>query len=132
MIAHYVDPIRRIVTTRVSGRLTFGELAGHFQHLMRDPKFSPDFNALIVAMDAGAVPPPVTVSALAPLVRAWSYRRAGVRWAFVLPTPQTRALTESALHEVNLTTVATKCFLAESAAIAWLERAPVAQTSAAV
>ena len=129
MIAYHVDSARKIVITRVSGRFTFGELAGHLHRLMRDPKFSPSFNALIVAMDVAAVPPPTSVSAFAPLVRAWSVRRAGVKWAFVLPTKETRAFAESALNEVKLTTLTSRCFLSEAAAMAWLD--PVAPGSAA-
>jgi hypothetical protein len=131
MIAYHVDSVRKIVVTRVSGRLTFGELAGHLHRLMRDPKFSPDYNALIVAMDAAAVPPPTSVSAFTPLVRAWSVRRVGVKWAFVLPTKETRAFAESALNEVKLTTLTTRCFLSEAAALGWLEPAAAPATNSA-
>jgi hypothetical protein len=122
MLAYYIDSAHGLVTTRVSGRLTFSDLVVHIHHLMRDPKFNSDFNSLIVAMDVEAVPPMAAVGTLAPLVRAWSKRRAGVKWAFVLPTEASRAAAESALSDVRLTTVETRCFVAESAALAWLER----------
>lgn len=128
MIANHVDPLRRIITTRASGRVTFGDLAGYLADLVRDPHFSADFNALVVAMDPDVVPAPAMVGTWAPLVRAWSKRRAGVKWAFVLPTPETRAAAESILNELKLTSVTSRCFLSESAAQAWL--APAAETAA--
>lgn len=124
MIDYHIDVHRRVVTTRVTGRLTFADLANHFQRLIRDSKFSSDFNALIIATNEEAVPSAGSVSALAPMVRAWSKRRSGVKWAFVLPSPAARTFAESALNEIRLNSVTTRCFLAESAALAWLE--PVA------
>ena len=130
MIDYHIDVHRRVVTTRVTGRLTFSELASHLQRLIRDPKFSSEFNALIIAMDQNAVPSANAVSALAPMVRAWSKRRVGVKWAFVLPNQAARTFAESALNELRLTTLTTRCFLAESAAQAWLEPTPAAKSPA--
>lgn len=124
MIDYHIDVHRRIVTTRVAGRLAFADLANHLQRLLRDPKFSGDYNALIVACDEQAVPAAGSVSAFGPMVRAWSKRRAGVKWAFVLPSQATRTFAESALNELRLTNLTTRCFLAESAALAWLEPSP--------
>ncbi len=121
MIDYHIDVHRRIVTTRIAGRLTFSDLATHFQRLIRDSKFSADFAALIVATDEAAIPSSASVSAWAPMVRAWSKRRAGAKWAFVLPSQKARTFAESALHEVRLTSINARCFLAESAALAWLE-----------
>lgn len=131
MIDYHIDIHRRVVTTRVTGRLTFADLANHFQRLIRDPKFSSDFNALIIATNDDAVPSSGSVSALAPMVRAWSKRRTGVKWAFVLPSPAARTFADSALNELRLTSVTTRCFLAESAALAWLEPLAAAKTVAA-
>jgi hypothetical protein len=124
MIAYHIDSHRRIVVTRVSGKLTFADLAGHLHQLIRDPKFSADFNALIVACDETAVPAAGTVSALAPMVRAWSKRRAGAKWAFVLPSATAKTFAESALHEIRLSSITSRCFLSETAAQAWLVPAP--------
>lgn len=126
MIAYHIDPLRRVVTTRVSGRLTLADLTGHMHQLLRDPKFRADYNALIIAMDLEAVPSANSVATFAPLVRAWSNRRAGAKWAFVLPTPATRTFAETALNEVRLSSIITRCFLAESSALAWLDSSTVA------
>ncbi len=128
MFAYYIDPVRRLAITRASGRLTAVSLADYLPKLFRDPKFDPSFDALIVAMDVDAVPSPATAAMLAPLVRSWSARRSGVRWAFVLPNEETRHAAELALNQVRLTTVTTRCFLSEASALAWLE---AAQTSSA-
>jgi hypothetical protein len=124
MIDYHIDVARRIVTTRVTGRLSLADLAGHLQRIVRDPKFSADFNALIVAMDATAVPTDTSVALLAPLVRAWSLRRTGVKWAFVLPDATSKAQAESGLLRLKLTSVSTRCFRSENAALAWLEPVP--------
>lgn len=129
MIAYHVDVNRRLATTRVSGKLTFSELANHLHHLIRDPKFSTDFDGLIIVGDEDSMPNPTTVKALGPLVRAWSKRRAGVRWAFVLPTANARTFAESALNEAKIMNVSARCFLSEGSALAWLDsfrtKAPV-------
>jgi hypothetical protein len=121
MIDFHVDPLRRIVTTRVMGRVSLTDFACHLQRILRDPKFSAEFNALIIATDATAIPSSTSINVVQPLIKAWSYRRAGARWAFVLPTAETKTFAESMLLELRLTSVATRCFLSESAALAWLE-----------
>ncbi|MDO8542671.1 MAG: hypothetical protein Q7S40_19700 [Opitutaceae bacterium] len=130
MIDYHIDTARSIVITRAVGRVTISDLTGHFVRLMRDPAFKPELNALIIATDESAVPTPVGVGALSPLVRAWSKRRTGVKWAFVLPNQATRDFAESALQQVRLTEVFARCFLSEGAALAWLEPAPAAATPA--
>lgn len=126
MIAHHIDPLRRIITTRVSGRVSVSELVAYLYRLMRDPKFNSDFNALIVAMDVEAVAPATSAELFAPIVRAWSQRRVGAKWAFVLPNTETKNLAESALNEVRLTSVSARCFVTEAAAFAWLAPTNVA------
>jgi hypothetical protein len=121
MLEYHVDPARRIIVTRVTGRVSFGDFSEHLTRIFRDAQFNPEFNALIVAMDVAAVPAASSVSLMTPLVRAWSKRRAGARWAFVLPDAETCAFAETALAGLKLTAVTTKCFLAEAAAMAWLE-----------
>ena len=129
MIDYQLDPLRRIITTRVTGAISFAHLANYIHRLVRDPEFKTDFNGLIVAMDLAAVPAPTTVGTLAPLIRAWSSRRQGVKWAFVLPDAASRAFAEKALLEVALTGVTTKCFVTESAALKWLDPAPARRRS---
>ena len=124
MLDYHIDTARSVVVSRAVGRVTVAEVANHIIRLMRDPAFKPELNALIVAGDVNAVPGPVGVGALTPLVRAWSKRRAGVKWAFVLPNRTTRDFVESAIEQARLTAVTTRCFVAESAALAWLEPAP--------
>src|SRR4051812_13366491 len=85
MIDYHIDSARSVVTTRAVGRVSVSEVANHLVRLMRDPEFKPELNALIVVGDVNTVPGPVGLGALAPLVRAWSKRRVGVKWAFVLP-----------------------------------------------
>lgn len=121
MFTHYIDPSRRLAVTRVSGRLTAVSLADYLPKLFRDPKFDPTYDALIVAMDAEAIPSPATAAVLAPLVRSWSIRRSGAYWAFVLPGEEARIAAELALNQVRLAVVTTRCFVSEGAALAWLE-----------
>ncbi len=97
------------------------DVATYLARLMRDPKFSSSYNSLIVAMDLDAVAPASSVTTFAPIFRAWSVRRAGVKWAFVLPSAASKDLVESALAQARLCSVQTKCFLTEGAACAWLE-----------
>jgi hypothetical protein len=123
MIDYHVDPLRRIVTTRVTGRVSLADFAYHLQRILRDPKFKPEFNALIVAIDPTAIPSSTSLGFVQPLVRAWSNRRAGARWAFVLPTNEARASAESLLLNLKLTSVVTRCFLSEASALAWLDAA---------
>jgi hypothetical protein len=122
MIDYHVDPTHRIIVTRVAGRLSFGDFADHLQRIFRDAQFKAEFNALIVALDVAAVPSAATIDLLQPLVRAWSQRRAGAHWAFVLPDAATFAFAESALRTLKLTAVTPACFLSETAAMAWLEQ----------
>ena len=121
MIDYHVDPLRGIVTTRVTGRVSLSDFAYHLQRILRDPKFKPEFNALIIANDATAIPSPAAVGLVQPLVRAWSHRRAGARWAFVFPTNEAKAAGESLLLGLKLTSVVTRCFVSESSALAWLD-----------
>jgi hypothetical protein len=123
MLDYHIDSARNVVVTRAAGRISVAEVTNHIIRLMRDPEFKPELNALIVAADVSAVPSPVGVGALTPLVRAWSKRRAGVKWAFVLPNRTTRDFVESAIADARLTAVATHCFVSESAALAWLQPA---------
>jgi hypothetical protein len=120
MIDYHVDTVRSIVITRASGKVTLADVGGYLVRLMRDPMFRPELNALIIAGDVSAVPMSDGVALIAPLVRAWSKRRAGVKWAFVLPDRTTRDFVESALEQVQLTAVSTRCFLSETTAIGWL------------
>ena len=125
MLDYHIDVPRGIVITRAIGRVTLADLTTHLTRLMRDSAFRPELNALIIAVNVDAVPNRVGVGAITPLVRAWSKRRAGVKWAFVLPNQATREFAESALNEARLTSVTARCFLSESSALAWLE--PVTQ-----
>lgn len=127
MLDYHIDTARQLVITRAVGRVTTADVTAHFVRLMRDAAFKPEMNALIIAADAEAVPSPVAVGALAPLIRAWSKRREGVKWAFVLPSRETRDFAESALEQVRLSAVSARCFLSESAALAWLTPADVAE-----
>lgn len=120
MLTHHIDAGHRLITTRASGKVTLGDIAAYLQRLIRDSKFSSDFNALIVVMDEQTVPPAATLKTFAPAVRAWSNRREGAKWAFVLPSAAAKALVDSALVEARLTSVLTKCFLSEGAALGWL------------
>jgi hypothetical protein len=123
MIAHHIDPARGIIATRAAGKVTLLDLAAYLARLMADAKFSADYDALIVALDVEATAPATSVGTFGPIFRAWSKRRAGVRWAFVLPNVETKTLVESALLKAKLGNVETKCFLSEGAAFAWLEAA---------
>lgn len=130
MLDYHIDTARNLVITRALGRVTVADVMAHLVRLMRDPAFRAELNALIIVADVSAVPGPVGVSALTPLVRAWSKRRAGVKWAFVLPNQTTRDYTESALNEARLTALSARCFLSESAALSWLEPVAASFTAA--
>jgi hypothetical protein len=131
MIDYHLDLARSIVVTRAAGKITAGELSAYLVRLMRDPQFQADLNALILVNDVNTVPNKLEAGLIAPLIRAWSKRRAGVRWAFVLPNQPTRDVVESLLVDAHLTAVIARCFLAESAALAWLEATiPAAPTKA--
>lgn len=121
MITHHIDPVRRIVTTRVAGPLTVAALSDYLPRLFRDPKFDPTYDSLVIAMGPDAVPSTTVAALLAPLVKTWSARRSGCRWAFVLPDRAAREAAELRLNQVRVTAVVTRCFLSESAALAWLE-----------
>jgi hypothetical protein len=123
MLDYHIDPARNLIVTRAMGKITAGELSTYFVRLMRDPVFQPELNALIIAVDVSAVPTANEVMLLAPLIRAWSKRRAGVKWAFVLPNQASRDFAESMLAQARLTAVTSRCFLSEPAAAAWLEPA---------
>ena len=128
MLDYHIDAARGLVITRAVGRITLGDLTGHLTRLMRDPAFRPELNALIIAADVSAVPGPVGVGAITPIVRAWSKRRAGVKWAFVLPDRTSKDFAESAIDEARLTALMARCFLSESAALEWLAPSPTAAT----
>jgi hypothetical protein len=123
MLDYHIDPARNLIVTRAMGKITASELSTYFVRLMRDPVFQPELNALIIAVDVNAVPTANEVTLLAPLIRAWSKRRAGVKWAFVLPNQASRDFAESMLAQARLTAVTSRCFLSEAAAAAWLEPA---------
>jgi hypothetical protein len=133
MIVYHIDVPRRLVTTRLAGRFSETEMLQHLLRIARDPKFEKDFNGLIVVADVAAVPTGPVVELLKPIVRTWSRRREGARWGFVLPTRETLEFVESGLVRLALTSVSTRCFLAESAALAWLLAAdPVTESATMV
>lgn len=119
MLDYHIDAARNLVITRAAGRVTVGDVTTHIMRLMRDPAFKPELNAMIVAADVAAVPSAAGVSAITPLVRVWSRRRAGVKWAFVFPDKTSRDFAEAALNEARLAVIS-RCFLSESAALNWL------------
>jgi hypothetical protein len=129
MIEYHIDTPRNVAITRAMGRVNVAEVTAHLVRLMRDPAFKPELNALIVVGKISTVPGPVGVGALTPLVRAWSKRRAGVKWAFVLPNRETRNFVESAIEQARLTAVTTRCFLSEEAALTWLAPVPTPEVS---
>jgi hypothetical protein len=124
MIDYHVDPERRVIVTRVAGRVSFGDFAEHLQRIFSDAQFKAEYNALIVALNIAAVPSAAAIELMKPLVRAWSRRRAGSRWAFVLPDPATQSFAEATLANLKLTAVTTACFASETAALGWLELPP--------
>jgi hypothetical protein len=132
MITHHIDPVRRIITTRVAGPLTVAGLSDYLPRLFRDPKFDASYNSLVVAMSADAVPSPAIAALLAPLVKTWSARRSGCRWAFVLPDRASREAAEMRLAQVRVTAVVTRCFVSEVAAIAWLESGTTAHPASTI
>lgn len=121
MLTYHIDSVRRLITTRVSGPLTVSALAEYLPRLFRDSKFDASFDSLVVAMDPQAVPSAATAALLGPLVKTWSARRSGCRWAFVLPDRASREAAEMRLDQVRLSAVVTRCFMSEAAALAWLE-----------
>ncbi len=123
MLDYHIDTARKIVTTRANGRVSIPDVTAHFVRLMRDPNFKAELNALIVVGDVSSIPGPVGVGALTPLIRAWSKRRAGVKWAFVLPNKSSRDFVEGAIDQARLTALTARCFLSEASALAWLEPA---------
>lgn len=126
MLDYHIDLAHNAVVTRAAGRVTIGDLTNHLFRLMRDPNFKPELNALVVAENVNAVPSPTEVGTLTPLIRAWSKRRAGVKWAFVLPNRATLDFAESALGDLRLTAVTARCFISETTARAWLGPKPTA------
>jgi hypothetical protein len=127
MLDYHIDPARSLIITRAMGRITATELSAYLVRLMRDAMFRAEMNALIIASDVNTVPTANEVALLAPLIRAWSKRRAGVKWAFVLPNQATRDFAESMLAQARLTSLTTRCFLSEATALAWLD--PVVTTT---
>ncbi len=121
MLDYHVDSVRRLVVTRAIGHVTVTEVANHIIRLMCDPTFKPDLNAMIIAADVNAVPSAMEIAAIGPLVRAWSRRRVGAKWAFVLPNRATRDFVESVLAAARLPSVSTRCFTSEDAALEWLD-----------
>lgn len=121
MLDYHIDAARNLVITRALGQITVADLATHLTRMMRDARFRPELNALIVASDVSAVPGPLGVATITPLVRVWSKRRAGVKWAFVLPDRTSRDFVEKAIIDARLTAVSARCFLSESAALGWLD-----------
>jgi len=131
MLDYHIDTARNIVITRASGRVSVPDVTAYFVRLMRAPDFKPELNALIVVGDVSSIPGPVGVGALTPLIRAWSKRRAGVKWAFVLPNKTSRDFIEAAIDQARLTAVSARAFLSEASALAWLEPASGATLPAA-
>ena len=127
MISYSVDPENRLITTRVAGTVRFAEFADYLQRMLREPGFSPQFDALIIAADAAAVPSVVSLELIKPLVRAWSTFRAGVKWAIVLPDAMTVKYAESVLADFKLS-VAARCFLTEPLALEWLADFPASSS----
>jgi hypothetical protein len=121
MIDFSVDVIHRLVTTQVAGKVTFGEFTDYLQRILRAPGFNTQFDALIIAADAAAVPGRASLELIKPLVKAWSTFRSGVKWAIVLPDAGTLKFAESAVRDLRLSSVMVRCFDSEAAARTWLE-----------
>lgn len=119
MISSHIEPAHRLLTTRLAGRLSAQDLAAHLYRVIRDPKFAPNLNGLIVALDPEAVPTPAQFALLRPILKLWLTQRRGARWGVVVPDAHARDRVESWMYELHVTAV-TKCFTSEGAALAWL------------
>ena len=123
MIHSHIDPARNLIITRLRGQLTSTELAGHLYRVIRDPKFTPRLNGVIVAEDLDAVPTAANFTILRPILKVWLTQRSGARWAVVAPDLKGKERVENFIEQLHLPGV-TKCFLSEASALAWLPPAP--------
>ncbi|MGB8356188.1 MAG: hypothetical protein WCD79_19985 [Chthoniobacteraceae bacterium] len=125
MIKYVIDREQRLVKARMSGATGLVGLVTHIANLAKDPAFDPSFNLLFeVAPDATFSILPIEAE-LQKLIKQWTTRRQGVKWAFWAPFGTAYAHLEFALGILYKGHVQMRLFDNEESAMNWLnETAP--------
>jgi hypothetical protein len=120
MINYTIDPQARLVRAHMSGVTTLVALATHISHLAKDPKFDPSYNLIFeVAQDATFSLLPVEEE-FRQLLKHWTSRRKGVKWAFWSPFGVTHTHIQFALGLLDQKDVRMRLFEDEPSALKWL------------
>jgi hypothetical protein len=123
MINYVIDKELRLVKARMTGSTTLVGLVTHISNLARDPDFDPSLNLIFeVAPDATFSILPVE-SEFRQLVKQWTSRRKGVKWAFWAPYGVTHAHMQFAIGTLDQNDVEMRLFEHEADALKWLSGA---------
>jgi len=120
MINYVIDRGLRLVKARMTGSTGLVGLVTHIANLAKDPEFDPSFN-LIFEVDRDATFSILPVEPeLRSLMKQWTGRRKGVKWAFWAPFGVAYAHLEFALSVLYKGDVRMCLFDNEEAALQWL------------
>jgi hypothetical protein len=120
MITFDIEPANRLAVCRAENGVGVLEIANYLQALVRDPRFDPSFNSLIVAVDTTSIPTFGMLRFLDPIVATWTAQRGRAKWAVVVPNEAARALAVTELKHLTLNQVEARCFISETLAREWL------------
>ena len=120
MINYVIDRDLRLVKAKMTGSTDLVGLVTHIANLARDPAFDPTFHLIFeVTRDATFSILPVEYE-LQKLLKQWTARRKGVKWAFWAPFGVAYTHLEFALSVLYKGDVWMNLFDNEEAALQWL------------
>lgn len=120
MIEYTIDECQKLVRARMSGTTTLVDVVIHIANLAKDPKFNPAYNLIFeVAQDASFVVL-ANEKEFRTLLKSWTQRRKGVKWAFWVPYGVTHAHMQFALGLLDQRDVEMRLFDSEHKALTWL------------
>lgn len=105
---------------RATGRLDFLQVAQTIERMVGD-RTAREARRAILVLDEDAFASLGTLAPLIPLVRHWSERVPGQRWAVVAPNHLCQALAKLTLPTLSPSVAAAQSFVSEPEAMEWLQ-----------
>jgi len=129
MIEYTIDQDQKLVKARMSGTTTLVDLATHISSLAKNPKFDPAFNLIFEVSQDATFSILATETEFRTLLKEWTERRKGAKWAFWVPFGVTHTHMQFALGLLDQRNVRMRVFEDEKSALDWLAEADPKQES---
>ncbi len=122
MIEYTIDCERALVCARITEQISPTDLMEYIQRLWRDDAFQPTYNAIITidVDDAEPVLRPPMLTDWRQILEEYARRRAGAKWAFVVPQALRRRIIGEAFAQMDMGTLQVMVFTTAEEAEAWL------------